>query len=48
MRPIDYLCEGDVCPIVEGGNPVFKDAMHLRPKYVRKRATFVDRVISVN
>lgn len=46
IEPIDYLCANNVCPIVNaGGDPIYMDATHLRPSYVRKHATFIDPVM---
>jgi hypothetical protein len=46
--PTEWLCVDDLCPVVDGaGEPVYMDATHLRPAYVRKRATFVDAVLGV-
>jgi peptidoglycan/LPS O-acetylase OafA/YrhL len=46
IRPTDYLCSNDACPIVDArGQPMYIDASHLRPSYVRKHATFIDAVM---
>lgn len=49
ISPIDYICENDFCPSVDGeGSPIYKDYLHLRPKFVRDHATFMDRTVVVD
>jgi len=46
IRPIDSLCNATQCPSVDvNGEPIYKDNAHLRPKYVRKKAHFIDEVL---
>jgi peptidoglycan/LPS O-acetylase OafA/YrhL len=43
LDPLDVLCPDAVCPsMTEDGRPLYRDAWHLRPFYVRERALFVD------
>lgn len=42
INPLDYLCKSN-CPAVDTeGEPMYKDAGHLRPTYVRHKADFID------
>lgn len=47
IDPLAYLCDKDgICPTVtREGEPIYKDAGHLRPTYVRSQVTFVDRLL---
>jgi peptidoglycan/LPS O-acetylase OafA/YrhL len=46
IRPVDYLCDGSVCPAVDAqGAPLYRDEDHLRPATVIERATFIDRLL---
>jgi hypothetical protein len=36
LDPVSWLCNGDTCPVTtDSGEPIFKDAFHLRASYVR-------------
>jgi peptidoglycan/LPS O-acetylase OafA/YrhL len=46
IRPIEFLCAADLCPTIDAHNePMYKDATHLRPSYVRRHATFIDPIM---
>jgi peptidoglycan/LPS O-acetylase OafA/YrhL len=46
IRPVDYLCNIDVCPAIDDdGSPMYKDEQHLRPASAVKRAVFVDAML---
>jgi peptidoglycan/LPS O-acetylase OafA/YrhL len=45
IRPMDYLCNKDVCPIVgEDGHFMYFNYGHLRRSYVRDHATYLDQI----
>jgi peptidoglycan/LPS O-acetylase OafA/YrhL len=45
ISPTDYLCDEAICATVTpSGDPIYKDASHLRPSYVRKEVHFIDDV----
>lgn len=45
LLPTDYLCDDKHCPSVDAnGDPIYRDANHLRPAYVRTQADFIDAV----
>ncbi|MGH6738020.1 MAG: SGNH hydrolase domain-containing protein, partial [Bradyrhizobium sp.] len=46
IDPLSYLCEHGICPTVTPtGDPLYRDAAHLRPKYVRSHVFFLDPVL---
>lgn len=46
VNPLDYLCDSNKCPSLdEFGEPIYKDEGHLRPRYVRYSAGFIDRLL---
>lgn len=46
VDPMGFLCNSTFCPSVYGDDePIYKDAAHLRPKYVREKATFIDNLL---
>jgi len=46
IDPIDYLCNHDICPVLTaGGNPIYKDASHLNPLFVRRDVGYLDQVL---
>ncbi|MBB3222338.1 acyltransferase family protein [Pseudoduganella umbonata] len=46
IDPIKALCNGNVCPAVsQTGEPYYMDNEHMRPFYVRDKATFIDETI---
>ena len=48
IDPVAFLCREGECPtLMEDGSPVYKDVSHLRPTYVRERATFLDDIVSI-
>ena len=43
VSPLDFVCDASWCPALDDtGAPLYKDAGHLRPTYVRSRAVFID------
>jgi peptidoglycan/LPS O-acetylase OafA/YrhL len=45
IKPIDYLCDNDVCPIVgKDGHLMYFNYGHLRRSYVRDHATYIDQI----
>ena len=45
IKPLDYLCDRDVCPIVgQDGRLMYYDYGHLRASYVRDHATYIDQI----
>ena len=45
ISPMDYLCDEIYCPSVgSNGDPIYKDATHLRPTFVRSKAQYLDNV----
>jgi hypothetical protein len=45
IKPLDYLCDRDVCPIVgQDGRLMYFDYGHLRASYVRDHATYIDQI----
>jgi hypothetical protein len=48
IDPLDYLCTEDLCPsLTEDGEPIYKDAAHIRPFFSRERVKFLDETIMV-
>jgi hypothetical protein len=48
IDPIDYLCTEVGCRIVSAASePIYRDAWHLRPSYVRDHADFMDQTVYV-
>lgn len=46
IDPLDFLCKDNWCPSVDAtGAPMYKDAAHLRPSFVRTNATFMDATV---
>jgi hypothetical protein len=46
IDPTSYLCANNVCPIVERGHALFKDASHYRASIVKtERFAFLDKVL---
>jgi hypothetical protein len=46
LDPLDWLCDGDACPYLVAGVPLYNDASHLRPWAVERRALFIDRILA--
>lgn len=43
IDPLDHLCSKSTCPAATpDGTPLYKDAVHLRPSYVRLAVTYLD------
>ncbi len=48
IDPLDYLCTKNLCPsLTEDGEPIYKDACHIRPLFSRERVKFLDETIMV-
>lgn len=48
IDPLDHLCSAGFCPVVSPrGEPVNKDAGHLRPFHVIANGGFIDRTVQV-
>lgn len=45
INPMDYLCDERCDALDSSGDPIYKDSAHLRPRFVRKNATFIDRTV---
>ena len=46
VDPLDTLCDDVACPAADtDGMPIYKDAVHLRPRYVRSAVTYLDHVL---
>jgi peptidoglycan/LPS O-acetylase OafA/YrhL len=45
IDPYDYFCDGADCPTLVEGEPLYIDCSHMRAKWVRKRALFLDAVV---
>lgn len=47
INPLDYLCNADKCLSVDAqGEPMYKDAGHLRPKFVRNSVEYLDFTVT--
>jgi hypothetical protein len=47
IDPVEYLCSETRCPAVTSdGEPIYKDEAHLRPSFVRRSVTYLDRTIA--
>jgi peptidoglycan/LPS O-acetylase OafA/YrhL len=45
IKPMDYLCDKDVCPIIgNDGRFMYFNYGHLRRAYVRDHATYIDQI----
>jgi peptidoglycan/LPS O-acetylase OafA/YrhL len=45
IRPLDYLCDNDNCPIrAQDGHLIYFNYDHLRQSYVRDHATYIDQI----
>lgn len=43
IDPLDHLCTPESCPAATADDtPIYKDAVHLRPSYVRSAVTYLD------
>lgn len=46
IDPVEFLCNTTTCPaLTSTGEPMYKDATHLRPSYVRDNVLFLDGTI---
>ena len=46
IDPVEHLCSAVACPAVGAdGLPIYKDDNHLRSRYVREKATYIDEVL---
>ena len=48
IDPLTHLCDSKgICPTVtQGGDPIYRDTMHLRPKYVRSSLFYIDEALN--
>jgi peptidoglycan/LPS O-acetylase OafA/YrhL len=45
IDPQDSLCDGDTCQVITvDGKPLYKDAAHLRPFFVRDYVNYIDQI----
>ena len=43
INPLDFVCSPKLCPSIDNKkNPIYKDAGHLHPDYVRNQVNFID------
>lgn len=48
IDPITYLCAGPTCPVLTSqGTPVYRDATHINPQYMRESVSYLDSVVSM-
>lgn len=45
INPMNSLCTPECLALDESGEPIYKDAAHLRPKFVRAHANFIDETV---
>ena len=46
IDPVDWLCDARSCPAVSArGEPMYRDAGHLKPSYVRDSVRFLDATV---
>jgi peptidoglycan/LPS O-acetylase OafA/YrhL len=46
IDPIAFLCAGPICPVLTPqGEPVFRDATHINPEYMRQSVSYLDGVV---
>jgi peptidoglycan/LPS O-acetylase OafA/YrhL len=49
IDPLKYLCPENKCPVFDSeGNPLYKDANHMRASYVKSNAAYVDITVQPN
>jgi len=47
IDPIPLLCNSATCPVVSAdGQPLYTDGIHMRPRYVREAAIYIDDAIA--
>jgi peptidoglycan/LPS O-acetylase OafA/YrhL len=44
IKPLDYLCDEQICPISTDGQVRYIDNYHLRAFFVRDHATYIDQI----
>jgi peptidoglycan/LPS O-acetylase OafA/YrhL len=48
IDPIASLCNASICPVVTpDGEPIYRDASHLNPVYVKQRVRYLDNVVKL-
>jgi hypothetical protein len=48
IDPVAILCNDSVCPVLApDGLPIYKDANHLSPLYVRRSIHYLDKVVKL-
>jgi peptidoglycan/LPS O-acetylase OafA/YrhL len=46
VDPVDFLCEQTSCPVLTvDGDPIYKDAVHLSARFVRRNVTYLDHLV---
>jgi len=46
IEPTDFLCKENRCPVLDAdGAPLYTDGIHMRPRYVRRAAGFLQQTI---
>lgn len=46
IDPVEHLCSAVACPAVDtAGLPIYKDDNHIRSRFVRENATYIDTVL---
>jgi hypothetical protein len=47
IEPSDSMCHENSCPVLDAdGTPVYTDGIHMRPRYVRRAAGFLQQTIA--
>ncbi|NOT67679.1 MAG: acyltransferase [Methylophilaceae bacterium] len=47
INPLVFVCKSNTCPSLDSnGEPIYKDSAHLRPYYVRNKASFIDITVT--
>jgi hypothetical protein len=46
IEPTDFLCKDNRCPVLDAdGTPLYTDGIHMRPRYVRRAAGYLQQTI---
>lgn len=46
VDPLDAFCEGDRCPSLLNGRPLYRDMFHVRDSVARDKAFFIDMLVN--
>lgn len=46
IEPLDIFCDGNACPILLDGRPLYRDMFHVRDSVARDRAVFIDQIVN--